>query len=114
MQFISEHIEWDAALLRFGGDSSFLMDVLHQFGDYAEEVFNKLAPYIKSADYEQIRHLAHNLKGSAATVGAQKVFSVIEAMEQSAKSGSLGQIEVLFSELRENITAFKKALGEIH
>ena len=44
---------------------------------------------LKSRDVEQLRHLAHSLKGGAATIGVERVRECCLKLEEASKAGDM-------------------------
>lgn len=58
---------------------------------------------LKSGDVEKLRHLAHSLKGGAATIGVERVRECCLQLENACKAGDLNTAMSLMDELEEEM-----------
>ncbi|WP_179953337.1 PAS domain S-box protein [Desulfobotulus mexicanus] len=71
------------------GDRAFYVKMLTSFARQLEEVFIPNTQKITRLNPEEIQHMAHALKGTAATVGAEQVSEIAETMDKTCKQGKL-------------------------
>lgn len=79
-------IDLPSALERIGGDESFLFDLINIYTEDFSEKFTRLQQAIKSEDFETIRELGHNLKGSSANLSLIPLQEVSFDMEEAGKT----------------------------
>jgi HPt (histidine-containing phosphotransfer) domain-containing protein len=78
-------IDLNSALERVGGDESFLYELISIYTQDFSEKFQKLQQAVESGDFETIRELGHNLKGSSANLSLIQLQHVSYDMEESGK-----------------------------
>lgn len=75
-----------------GGDSAFEAELLCEFCELTSELLEQLCQALGRGDLEEIRSLAHTIKGSAKTVGAVDVGTISERIELAARIGDLANV----------------------
>jgi len=88
-----------------------LRDMLLQFPDAAAEAFNNIATASRSKDLEEVRHLAHALKGLAASFGAGRLAAI--ACEFELEAASIAAVMQRMPALTDAIDATLAALPDI-
>lgn len=58
---------------------------------------------LKSGDVEKLRHLAHSLKGGAATIGVERVRECCLQLENACKTGNLDTAMSVMGGLEEEM-----------
>ncbi|TWI63374.1 PAS domain S-box-containing protein [Desulfobotulus alkaliphilus] len=71
------------------GDRAFYLKMLRSFARQLEEVFIPNTKKITNLNPEEIQHMAHALKGTAATVGAEEIAKIADAMDKTCRQGKL-------------------------
>lgn len=103
-------IEREAAISRLGGDAGLYARVLDRFRlDMPREMAN-LEQAWRRGDRPQARRLAHTLKGSAGTVGAQQLAQSAKQFESLLAGAASAGEQQAWSRLRETAEATMKAL----
>ena len=88
----------DSLLRRLMGDRELARAVLSGFFQDAPCQLQRLRARIDESDHSGLRLQAHTLKGSAATVGAEALRAVAQAMETAAAAGQLDRYRGLLSD----------------
>ena len=105
---------FDPAVLRklCGGDGDGAAQILEIFDRNASDSLRELAAAIEAGASREIRELAHRLKGSAATVGAQRIAEICDALCAAAEgSGDGPMTAALESELASAWTQTEQAIA---
>ena len=100
----------DALLLRLLGDRRLAGAILRSFVADCPSRLNGLRGRIAAADGPGARSLAHMLKGSAATVAAEALHSLAEAIERAGAAGELARCSALLPHAAEEFERFRSAL----
>ena len=82
-------IDVNSALERVGGDEAFLFELIQIYTEDFSEKFQRLQQAVESDDFETIRELGHNLKGSSANLSLIQLQHVSYDMEESGKDRDL-------------------------
>jgi CheY-like chemotaxis protein/HPt (histidine-containing phosphotransfer) domain-containing protein len=69
-----------------------------------------LAEAVARADFEDVRRLAHSIKGASASVGGERLRSVAGALEVAARSGIVEEISTLATQIRPAYDELEAAL----
>ena len=80
-------VAWDPSVLADIGPREDTVDIVAMFVEQVDERLPRLRDAIAHGDAGQIHELAHFLKGSAATVGAQRFATVCDALCRTAVDG---------------------------
>ena len=97
-------------LERLMGDRELAGIVLNGFLEDAPSQLSKLRKAIDESDLPGIRMQAHTLKGSSATVGAERLRAVAISMEQAVKASELERLAELLPKAVEELQLFDAAL----
>ena len=101
-----------------GGDFAFASSLIDEYLKQADGLFATLKKKLSSGkkDADKIKLCTHTLKGSSATVFADKIASLSEKMDALAKKKSWDELALLtkeferdFTELKHHINEWKKA-----
>ena len=100
----------ESLLQRLSGDRQLAGRIVQVFLENAPTQLSGLRKRLDEADAAGTRSLAHSLKGSAATAGAESLHALALAMEQAGKAGQLDRCGELFPSVVEEFERFKNAL----
>lgn len=81
------------------GDAELYADLATMFDDQARVLLSELGDAVGTADLAAIERVAHQLKGSAASVGAVRIAELAEAMCRLGESEELGGAPALLVDL---------------
>ena len=76
-----------AALDRLGGDEAFFARLLQDFAAVSRALAQRIAAALAAGDLGQAHDAAHQLKGTAASTGAQRLAELCARIEQAARAG---------------------------
>ena len=83
------------------GDLELRRSLMQTFLDHATPGITELRAVIDRCDAEAIERSAHKLKGSSATIGAQRMAAVCEAICRRAREGDVTEATKLHRDLQE-------------
>jgi HPt (histidine-containing phosphotransfer) domain-containing protein len=84
----AEHpVDLAVAMRWLGGDRRLLSELVGIFVDDGPKRLQAIHAALTEADVQQIEHAAHNLKGSAAILGATRLQTAALALEDAAHDG---------------------------
>jgi HPt (histidine-containing phosphotransfer) domain-containing protein len=84
----AEHpVDLAVAMRWLGGDRHLLSELVGIFVDDGPKRLQAIRAALTAADVQQIEHVAHNLKGSAAILGATRLQTAALALEDAAHDG---------------------------
>ena len=72
-----------------GGDSEFEREITSEYLVQAQGLITGIAHGLEGGDVAEIGRLAHTLKGSSRTIGAEAVATVCAELERAAGTGDL-------------------------
>ena len=75
-----------------GGDNAKLAEILHNFADRLPGVLRKMETAAQAGDARNLARLAHGLKGSSATLGANRFAALCADLEDRAHLGPLSTL----------------------
>lgn len=82
-------IDIPSALERIGGDESFLFDLVHIYVEDFMEKYERLQEEVEKENFEAIRDLGHNLKGSSANLSLPYLQDVSYEIESAGKERNI-------------------------
>ncbi len=94
----------DAKFLEsMSGKTPFLKRMFTVFISQEPKRIQEIKDALQSQDIERVRHLAHALKGGAATMGIQRVRDCCLAIENASKSQNLDAAKELIPDLESEM-----------
>jgi CheY-like chemotaxis protein len=106
-------MDWQAALSRMGGREDLLRQMVPIFFKEAAERLPALRDAIDRQDSDNIRRLAHGLKGSASCFSADAAVSAALTLELMAQEGDLAGALDAYALLEHEIERLKDALIKV-
>ncbi len=101
------------ALRRIQGDEELLAHLARIFvKDHSQQVAS-IRHALQQSDFPGLERAAHTLKGSAATLGAERATQVALQLETSARTGDLGECRRLLTLLEPEVEALKSELQSL-
>ncbi|WP_275074575.1 ATP-binding protein [Pseudoalteromonas ostreae] len=110
---VEKEVLWDqsAALSRLLNKEALLIKICTMFIKTAPEKFKQLTEFVDDGNYEQVRQVAHSLKGLCGEISADKLRSVFAEIELQASKGQL-DIEKEFSLLEKLLPVLLNDMNE--
>jgi len=96
-----------ALLRRLCNDEKLLIELLSIFTKSIPDKINELKTAWESEDFEDIKRIAHSIKGSASTIGALVMQDISLKVEESAKTLDAEESIQLINELNTAFNKFK-------
>ena len=93
-------------------DNDTLMEIFSCFLADSIKRIEQLALAIDKANTEEIKSLAHALKGSSATIAATRLAEVARKLELAGKEANLEDVETLFSDVEQEFEKVKSVLSD--
>jgi len=100
----------EGALDRVSGDEKLLLDILLQFSGQFGGVVEEMAGMLRAGQLEELRQLAHTLKGVAGNVGAVDLFRCAAEIDGAIRSGAT---EVSFDELEQVLAQVSSSIASL-
>jgi HPt (histidine-containing phosphotransfer) domain-containing protein len=110
-----EPVDLKEALDRVQEDRGLLMELFDIFQDDFVEKRKNLEGAIRTKDFEQIKSIAHSLKGASGNISAKLIHAACLEIEQKGKSQDLNSMDGLIKNLDSHffaLQAFIKKLKE--
>ncbi|OYY73872.1 MAG: hypothetical protein B7Y40_07465 [Gammaproteobacteria bacterium 28-57-27] len=103
---------WDADVLHemFGGDEAMKERILQRFRQTSQSDSVALDRALATHDAEEVRHLAHRIKGAARTIGAHEYAQACAALEQAATSQDWVAIDAAKAHIDSAWTTLKQVM----
>jgi|GEM_PF-190346 len=92
-------VDLESALDRVGGDRELLRDVLILFLQDLPLTLARLEDAYHGKKLEEIRRIAHTLKGAAGNIGADRLRDKAALLEKAAEKGNIQDVNRFFEEL---------------
>ena len=112
-------LDSDAALARIGGDRELLEELCRLFAEECPRNIASLRAAADSNDVEAIVHLAHTIRGAAASIGASRLSQGALEIEQKAEGGatpadlkdSIGALQTHFDHLLPELETISRKVA---
>jgi HPt (histidine-containing phosphotransfer) domain-containing protein len=102
--------DFDAALKLCFGKPEMLEEMMNAFRRDSAELLNQMHEAFNQRDLAEAGRVAHQLKGSAAYLGAQPVVESAAALEQAAGAGDMEAAAKSIIEVEAQVDQLRKAL----
>ena len=96
-------IDFQKAMPLFNFDEEFFLDMLGEFIERVQVVYNDLINALNLQDRATLSRIGHDLKGMAANFQAEKLSELGFQIEQKSKSASFDEIQKLLNEIEKEI-----------
>ncbi len=100
-------------LKRMGGDELLLKEMIADIPAHFSEVIADLKNAADRGDTEEIRHLAHFLRGISANVSAERIRDIACQMEIAGKKGETGLVRSLTDRLEQEADLFRSEISAL-
>lgn len=90
-----------------GGDEEFAQELLEEYLNSTGKLVEELDSIGDNPDCEKLRSLAHAIKGSSLSVGADSIAAAAKQIEDNARNGSAENLADYVTVIRENISFLK-------
>ncbi len=84
--------------------------VLDAFYQQAETAWSEAATQLAQEDLKALSRSAHALKGSALSLGAERLCQTLQALESAAQAGAVGESKALYQQASKELAATLTAL----
>ena len=98
---------------RVQDDKELLLELLDIFSKDFKEKRKHLDSAVKSKDYEQLRSIAHSVKGASGNISAKAVRAICMTLEDMGKNQHLNGIEQLLVDLDKQFEILQGRITEI-
>jgi HPt (histidine-containing phosphotransfer) domain-containing protein len=96
-------VDLAVALRWLGGDRRLLVELVAIFVDDGPKRLQAIRAALTASDVRQVEHVAHNLKGSAAILGATGLQTAALALEDAAHDGHTEQGPDLVAQIAQEL-----------
>ncbi|MBR1854619.1 MAG: Hpt domain-containing protein, partial [Lachnospiraceae bacterium] len=103
----------EEGLLYCAGKESFYLKMLAQYASSYDEKAKDLQDYRGSGDLNAYRVAVHALKSTSKTIGAKKLSAQAKALEEAARDGDEGFIEIQHPVLMEEYSRLADCLKNL-
>ncbi len=88
-------LDIETGLFYVDGNRQVYLRMLEKFKTKFSDVASHISSAIAANDLAEARRLAHLLRGSAKTIGAESLFDTSAALEQALKEGKIEELQAL-------------------
>ncbi|RMF01909.1 MAG: response regulator [Chloroflexi bacterium] len=96
----------------FGGDVDMFNELLDMLVEQATAHISKMNTAIEQHDFEALRFEAHSLKGSSATMGADRVSAVSYQLEKMGREENLAEAPAALAQLEQELQTLLSHVAE--
>jgi len=106
-------LDLEDLLERVQDDRELLLELLDIFEEDYKKKRTLLTVASGQKDFEQIRNIAHSMKGAAGNISAKAIHQTCAQMEQLADKADLSTIPEVLANLDKQFLDLQQAMGEI-
>jgi HPt (histidine-containing phosphotransfer) domain-containing protein len=106
-------VQLEEALEQMGDDPELLQEIVDIFMEGTPELMQTAEQAIAAGDVDQVRMLAHSMKGSASNICAVAFVETARRLEFLAHDGSLEGASELLATCREQFAELQTALATV-
>jgi len=110
---MNDVLDRHAVLDHFGGDAKLIEEIAEIFVRSSEEWLSQLHDALERQDADQVRRIAHTLKGSASNFLAKDVCAAAARLEAVARSGELTTAPETLAALELQVGRLREALDTL-
>jgi HPt (histidine-containing phosphotransfer) domain-containing protein len=103
----------DALLERLGDDRELQQELAQLFLEQTPRTLAEIHTALEQDRMDQLKHLAHSLKGSIRVFGAKAAAEAAEAMEKKASANDRNDLRKTETLLRQEVARLTKALERL-
>ncbi|MFA8019235.1 response regulator [Bremerella cremea] len=103
-------VDYAGAMTRLGNDAELFGEFITYYDEDSKQLIEEIANAIQTRATGDLHRAAHNLKGLASNLGAQRVVNAAYRLERLGKNGELSQAPVALEDLRTEMARLNKAL----
>ncbi|WP_239163513.1 ATP-binding protein [Paractinoplanes rishiriensis] len=96
-----------------GDDGHRVAELLHNFADRLPDTLDRMDRAVASGDSRGLARLAHGLKGSSSTLGANRLAAVCADVEDRAQRRDSGNADVLLNQLHARAEEARTAMVQL-
>jgi CheY-like chemotaxis protein len=104
-------IDWQHLSKITEGSPGFELDLLQIFIRDNQGRVESLRQSIQSGNARQVEHLAHYIKGASANVGAHRIQSIADCLEQQARHHNLAESDQLLLQIHDELQQIQAFLS---
>ena len=93
-------MDLDVALDRLGGDKEFLLELLEEMNNQMDSTLSGIEEAIETSDFEQMRSLAHGMKGASSNLGADRIANFFRKLEQLGAEQTIDGAKELIEKIK--------------
>ncbi len=102
----------EKALARLGDDAELLHEIWKEFIIVVPDKMCILSEALEQSDLFQIERLAHSLKSSAGTAGAERMRNAAVGLERAARQQDLETVRSFYKSLAQEFEQFREVLAD--
>lgn len=106
-------IDIEVALDRLGGDKEFLLELLDEMNNQMELTIDAIEAAIASTNYEQLRSVAHGMRGASSNLGADRISNYFKQLEQMGVKKTIAGAEEIVKNIKQSHTELLEFLKTI-
>ena len=110
---LSVPLDLESCVSMLGGDRAMVFSLLHEFSTNLEDQIKAISDALADENPEEVRLVAHSIKGGAAVFCAYSIMAMAASLEEIGKSGDLAQGENKILSLTKEATVLRSYCKEL-
>lgn len=110
---VGKHLDFSKATEMFDGDMDLFREIAGLFVEDFPQKVDQIRDGVKKGDETAVVQGAQNLKDSAGSLGAERIFDLSGRLETVGVENRLDEVETILEELTVTVEALKRMLKEV-
>ncbi len=102
------------AMDRFDNEIGFFKEMLEQFLKLLPAQVREIEDAVRAGDADTVQKTAHNIKGSAGTLSARRLYSIVLEMEEKGRSSDFSEMPKLLEDLKSEIALLAEFVSTLN
>lgn len=107
-------IDFEDGLQRMGGDSELYLSLLQSFCEIYRDSVSKMKSLAENGGLDELRPVAHGVKGAAGNISARSIYDTLIAIEKSAKEKRMDSLETLLDRYEEQFDNLCRSVRKVN
>jgi len=106
-------IELEEVMERVQDDKELLLELLDIFQEDYREKRIKMDKLIQKQGFEELKNIAHSLKGASSNISAKKIFVTFAKLEDVAEKGNVEEIRQLIAQIDRQYEELSQSIKKL-
>lgn len=106
-------IDLKEVMERVQDDQELFFELLDIFQEDYEEKRKLFDGLVAQKDFDQLRNVAHSLKGASSNISAKKIYALFSQLEKAAEHKEGGQLAAILANIDQQYAALQSTIKKL-